>query len=442
MSSTSGEPGNPFESLLGDLLRMMGTAGPDQWEMTRSFAVNVATGGEAEPNVEPVERIRLEELARVAELHVIEAAGMPVSSDGRRLTCMPIGRGGWAARALESWRPFLEAMTPVPADEPRSGDPSGTAGGGTSPTPSDDLGLGGLGGLGGLEGLGGLGDADPLGGLGGMLGKWAQMIGPMFFGLQVGSVVGHLSHRALGQYALALPWAPSDELLIVTANISSFAKDWSVPEEEAVLWVCARELASHAVLSRPAVRERMDELLTAMADSAAATQQGLAERLGGLGDLGGEGMGLEAMQGMFGDPEALLGDLLTPEARRSSDQLTAVAIVIDAYADHIAERVGQRLVGSHALLAEAWYRRRIERGKGEEAAGSLFGLDLEQAQVDRGRAFVAGVVERAGEEHLARLWSSGRSLPTPSEVDAPGLWLERISLPELDPPTHGEPTEH
>jgi uncharacterized protein (DUF2342 family) len=83
-------------------------------------------------------------------------------------------------------------------------------------------------------------------------------------------------------------------------------------------------------------------------------------------------------------------------------------------------------------LAEAWYRRRIERGKGEEAAGGLFGLDLERAQVDRGRAFVAGVLDRAGEEGLARLWASPHTLPTPSEVDAPGLWLERISLPDLE----------
>jgi uncharacterized protein (DUF2342 family) len=135
-----------------------------------------------------------------------------------------------------------------------------------------------------------------------------------------------------------------------------------------------------------------------------------------------------------GEGRHLLGDLLSPEARRSSDRLTALAVVIDAYADHIADQVGQKLVGAHAQLAEAWYRRRIERGKGEEAAGALFGLDLEQSQVDRGRAFIAGVIERAGEEALSGLWSSARNLPTPPEVDAPGLWLERIRLPEIDEP--------
>src|SRR5580700_10675082 len=113
-----GDAGNPFQSLLGDLMNMLGTSAPNQWEMTRSFALNVATGGEAEPNVDPVQRIRLEQLARVAELNVIEATGMPVSPDGRRLTCVPVGRGDWTLRALESWRPILSAMAPAPGAAP------------------------------------------------------------------------------------------------------------------------------------------------------------------------------------------------------------------------------------------------------------------------------------------------------------------------------------
>jgi putative hydrolase len=283
---------------------------------------------------------------------------------------------------------------------------------------------------------------DPMGGLGSLIGQWATAIGPMFFGLQVGSVVGHLSQRALGQYPLAIPWAPSDELVLITANIATFADDWSLPEEEALLWVCARELASHSVLARPVIKSRMDELLAALAESSAAAQQDLAGKLKGLtgpedleGMGGTDGMDLESLQGMFGDPEALLGELLTPESRRTSDQLTSLAVVIDAYADHIADVVGHKLVGSHSQLTEAWYRRRTERGKGEEAAGALFGMDLDQTQVDRGRSFVSGVIERAGEDGLSKLWVSARNLPTPSEVDAPGLWLERISLPELDDPS-------
>jgi putative hydrolase len=413
MTPRPGDAGNPFQSLLGDLMQMLGTNAPDQWEMVRSFALNVATGGESEGNVDPVERIRVEQLSRVAELNVVEATGMPVSPDGRRLTCVPVGRGDWTVRALESWRPILDAMAPTPSARP-PGEPA-TA---TTPVPADD---------------------DPGAALAGLIGQWAAAIGPMFFGLQIGSVVGHLAQRTLGQYPLAIPWAASDELLLVTTNIESFAADWSLPAEEALIWVCARELASNTVLTRPGVRSHLEHLLTALAESSAAAQATLTDRLGGLSASedpisGASGMDLESLQGLFGDPEALLGELLTPESRRSSDQLTAIAVVVDAYADHIADRVGTHLVGNHRQLAEAWYRRRIERGKGEEAAGALFGLDLDQTQVDRGRTFVRGVIERAGDDGLAKLWLSAENLPTPPEVDAPGLWLERISLPELDEP--------
>lgn len=416
--SGPGDSGNPFQSLLGDLMNMLGSNGPDSWEMTRAFALNVATGGTPEANVEPLHRIQVEQLSRVAELNVIEATGMPVSPDGRRLTCVPVGRGDWTVRALESWRPVLTEMAEPPVVAPEAEAP----GRGTDLDPAND----------------------PTGGMAAMLGQWASAIGPMFFGLQIGSVVGHLSQRTLGQYPLALPWVPADELLLVTSNITEFAQAWSLPEEEALLWVCARELATNSVLTRPSVRARFEELLFDYARSQAAAQQDLAGKLRGLtagGEAGssGPGMDLESIQGMFGDPEALMGDLLTPDSRRTSDQLTALAVVVDAYADHIATVVGAKLVGAHSQLAEAWYRRRTERGKGEEAAGALFGLDLDQAQVDRGRAFVAGIIERSGEESLGRLWSPARNLPTPAEVDAPGLWLERIDLPELDLP--GSPAD-
>ena len=112
-----GDPGNPFQSLLGDLMNMLGSNGPDSWEMTRAFALNVATGGVAESNVEPLQRIQVEQLSRVAELNVIEATGMPVTPDGRRLTCVPVGRGDWTIRALESWRPVLTEMAKPPTPD-------------------------------------------------------------------------------------------------------------------------------------------------------------------------------------------------------------------------------------------------------------------------------------------------------------------------------------
>ena len=126
--------------MLGDLMNMLGTNAPNQWEMTRSFALNVATGGSAEPNVEPIQRIRLEQLARVAELNVIEATGMPVSPDGRRLTCVPVGRGETATVSVDEHPrrdTTLEKLAALPSltgpdGQVTAGNSSGIADGGAA----------------------------------------------------------------------------------------------------------------------------------------------------------------------------------------------------------------------------------------------------------------------------------------------------------------------
>ena len=100
------------------------------------------------------------------------------------------------------------------------------------------------------------------------------------------------------------------------------------------------------------------------------------------------------------------------------------------YVEHILDLAATRLLGGRGAIAEAWRRRQVDRESADRAAELLLGLDLGPAQIDRGHAFVRGVFERAGDAGLARLWSSRHTLPTPAEIDAPGLWLERIDLPD------------
>lgn len=387
--------GNPFQGLLNDLLKLIGgaSAGRTAWlDAARSLAQAVATDGQPEPNADPLTRIAFEELARVAELHVADVTSLPVGPGDQPSAFVAVGRGAWALRVLDAWVPVLERMV----DGQRRATP---------PLPIEE----GLAGAGGLEEL---------------LGRFAGTMGPVLLGMQFGSAAGHLAQRALGQYALPLPWPPSHEVLVVPDNIAQFSRDWSLPEEEARLWVCVRELTAHAVLCRPHVADRIRTLLESVAADAIASQTGLAER------LGGEAGDPESLQRLLADPESLLADLLTPGQQRTSSELVAITTVVGAYVDHVTARVSGNLTGSAGALREAWYRYRIEDAAGEQAAAALFGLELGRDQVDRGATFVRGVLERAGEDGLGRLWTSGRTLPTPAELDAPGLWLERIDLPD------------
>ena len=105
--------------------------------------------------------------------------------------------------------------------------------------------------------------------------------------------------------------------------------------------------------------------------------------------------------------------------------------MIIGYVDHAVDEMGRGLVGSAGMIGEAVRRRRVEADASDAYVERLLGLTLTRTQVERGNAFVAGVVERAGREGLARLWQSAEVLPTPAEVDAPGLWLARIDLEPL-----------
>ena len=60
------------------------------------------------------------------------------------------------------------------------------------------------------------------------------------------------------------------------------------------------------------------------------------------------------------------------------------------------------------------------------------GVEVTPELLTRGTEFISGVIDRAGESALSRLWTESDALPTPNELDAPGLWLARIDLPNLD----------
>ncbi len=101
--------GGFFQGLLGDLLRLMRTDSPVQWDLAGQLAQSIASDNTSEPNVDPVERIRLEELARLAEMHVSDVTGIPLTASGG-LTITPTGRGEWARRSLADWRPLIEQI--------------------------------------------------------------------------------------------------------------------------------------------------------------------------------------------------------------------------------------------------------------------------------------------------------------------------------------------
>src|ERR1700730_16179450 len=102
--------GGPLDDLLRNLARLLTTQGPVNWEVGRQLAQWTATEGSAEDNPDPVTRVRLEELLRVADLHVSEATGLPTTPTGGLLTALAVTRAEWALRTMDAWKPLLERL--------------------------------------------------------------------------------------------------------------------------------------------------------------------------------------------------------------------------------------------------------------------------------------------------------------------------------------------
>jgi putative hydrolase len=394
----SSDPGDLFRGIFGDMLKMLRTDSPVQWELATQLARSVAAGdATSEGNVDPSERMRFAELSRIAELYVADVTGMATSAKGP-LTVTPANRVDWALRSLEAWKPFIEKLASSIAPEKLP-----------APPPGDE--------------------PDGEAGFAAMIEQWAVVIAPAMLAMQVGSIVGHLARRCFGQYELPLPRATLDEVLVVPPNVAEFATDWSLPPDDVRMWVCLSAAGYHAVLSRPHVRDRLESLLLQHAHGFRPDPRALEAKLEGL-DI----TDFSALTSMLGDPAALGESVDTPELRRVRSQLSALTAMIAGYVEHVATTAGARLIGSQAALREAMRRRRVERGDGERGAETLFGLRLDQEIVDQGFAFVTGVLERGGESELAKLWVVEANLPTPAEVGAPGLWIERVNLP-IDSPS-------
>lgn len=375
----------------GDMMRMMRQQAGDATGQAKAFAVNVASEGRPEGNVDPLTRMKVDQLARVAELRVADATGLDLDGGGQPSRVVAVTRSQWAATTIDHYQPYFDVLGQRLAEDDAEHD---------GPSDPDDLG--------------------PFAWLAPLIDAMA----PMMLGITAGSMVGHLAVRGFGSYELPVPRPPGADVLVIVDNATTFARDWSLPEDDLVLWLCLHQLTHHAVLSVPHVRARLDQLLRDYLGAFSSGNTELGDHLGGM-DLSDPA----SLQQQLGSPDVLLGMIETEAQRAILPQLHALVATIEGFVDVTMDRVGEQLIGSYRMATEALRRRRVEVDDASRFAERLFGFDLSQEQFDRGHAFATGVVERAGPEGLARLWTSERELPTVAEIDAPGLWLARIDLP-------------
>src|SRR5487761_1902081 len=279
--------GGFFPNMLGDLLRLLKTDAPFPIELAEQLAVSIASEGEPR-TVDPLDRIRLEELIRIADMQVGDVTGMTTGVAGHAVSVRPLSRPEWARENLIAWRPSLAALALELKPDPHAlqlteveedtEDPTGTG---------KDL--------------------------AGLLGQWAGAVAPAMIAMQFGSLIGHLATTTLGQYELILPRASDTEITVVPENATRFAEDWSLPTDDVAFFLTVRDVTLQAVMSRPHVRERVLYLIVQHAKGFRPNPAALESAFGDASFS--DAPGIAEIGQLLGAPNALGEMADTPEHR-------------------------------------------------------------------------------------------------------------------------------
>jgi uncharacterized protein (DUF2342 family) len=359
--------------MFSDLFNLLGQQGPNAWfDNATQLALSISRGSDGDPNPLPSERSRLEELAPLVARYVDVL--FEVSADGQMV---PATRSTLTSAALAQWRPLIEpslAISP-PGEE-------------TNP----------------------------------MLAQLASTIGPLFTGMQMGSIAGHFSERAWSLAALALPRLDDSRLLVVN-NLVAFADAWSLERDDVYIFALAQEFVASLVLTQPGTGDALRALLLDGVKESAAVQRDILSRLQSM-------ISPEEIGALMGNPESLLDEIELPEDTPATRSINAATAVLSAVFDAAATDITNALVGERPALAEAYRRHRRSDARGEDAAAALFGIANQGPHHDEAAIFVAELAEEHGLGVFSALLRVD-GLPSADELTSPSAWYERVTTSPL-----------
>lgn len=364
---------DPMGGMFGDLFKLLGQQGPDAWFATATqLALTVARGDDGDPNPQPPQRQRLEELAPLVGRHV--DALFEIASD---YSVTGTNRTDLAMAALHQWKPLLEPLTTVTIDS--EGDPGDQAA---------------------------------------MLRHMGAVMGPLFIGFQLGSVAGHFAERSWSLSALPLPRATREHLIVVN-NLVTFADEWSLNRDVVFTFALAREFVATVVLTQAGTGDALRALVLDAVNEVAHLHGDVMGQLQGLMDP-------EQMAAMMRDPASLLDGVAVPTDSHATRAMNAATAALAQFFDAAALAITETMHGPQGVLREAWRRYRRTDARGEDTAAALFGVSLQGTHHDDADRFVHSLTSAHGLGVFGALLRVD-GLPTEEELRDPEAWFARVT---------------
>jgi uncharacterized protein (DUF2342 family) len=374
---------NPLETVFKDLMNMLSGQRDVHKMVALQMATSIAASADGE-NVDPNLRIKVDNIIDIAKNELL--LNSPLSTSKSLATSKIISATG--VSRVENLLSRMKPLTDLLVAQTESNLTN------TGATPPE---------LGGMP-----------------FGQIMAMTGPMMIGVNIGSAVGHLVSEIQGDSDILWP-RYGDEIAVYPQRAATFAQDWSLDLDAYLMWTLINQLVSNAVIQSQHISAELESIARRHITSMSSAAEALTSQLGEM-DLSDP----TALERLGQDPSQLFSVAKNDEQDRLVAESQPFLAVVVALIDWFTLASAKHLIGPTDSINEARVRVRRDRSEGLNLFESLFGIGVSSSSYEVGNHFIFGVVEREAEEKLMRIVEGPRYMPTPNEVEAPGLWLARI----------------
>jgi coenzyme F420 biosynthesis associated uncharacterized protein len=250
-------------------------------------------------------------------------------------------------------------------------------------------------------------------------------IGRRIAGVEIGSLLGYLAQRVLGQYDLLVPdsepGAPdADAVYYVGPNILGLEKRFAFRPLDFRRWIAIHEVTHRAQFT--GVPWMRDYFLSLVQSSLSIVDPDPAVLLRAIGRAADA---LRAGRNPL-DEGGLVGLFASPEQQEILGQVQALMSLLEGHGNYVMNELGSQHVNGADRMARVLHSRRQQRGIGGQIQ-KLLGIEMKLRQYEVGERFVRGVESAAGIAALDAAWRDPSSLPTVVELDDPRAWLARVA---------------
>ena len=242
--------------------------------------------------------------------------------------------------------------------------------------------------------------------------------------IQMGTLLGWMSTRVLGQYDLLLIEGEDEEnqdlVYYVGPNILSLEKRFGFPPREFRLWLALHEVTHRAQFTgvewmRPHFLSLVERTLGGIDPDPKrfleALKRAVDQMRAGHNPL---------------DDGGLVALIAGEEQHAALQQVQGLMSLLEGHGDVTMNRAGAGLVPNSDRFHRTLHQRRNETKGPAKLAQKLLGLEAKMKQYELGERFIEEVERVGGQALFDRLWEGPHQVPDLGEIREPRRWIERV----------------